>query len=50
MFFADYFQIVNIAGMLLQLFVVSRAVKYLGVPVALCIFRWSPSGATRWRR
>ena len=36
-FFADYFQIVNIAGMLLQLFVVSRVVKYLGVPVALCI-------------
>ena len=36
-FFANYFQIVNIAGMLLQLFVVSRVVKYLGVPVALCI-------------
>ncbi len=36
-FFADYFQIVNIAGMVLQLFVVSRVVKHLGVPVALCI-------------
>ena len=36
-FFADYFHIVNLAGMLLQLFVVSRAIKYLGVPVALCI-------------
>jgi AAA family ATP:ADP antiporter len=36
-FYADYFQIVNIAGMLLQLFVVSRVVKHLGVPVALCI-------------
>jgi AAA family ATP:ADP antiporter len=36
-FFADYFQIVNLAGMVLQLFVVSRVVKYLGVPVALCI-------------
>ena len=36
-FFADYFHIVNIVGMLLQLFVVSRAIKYLGVPVALCI-------------
>jgi len=36
-FFADYFHIVNIAGMLLQLFVVSRAIKYLGVPIALCI-------------
>lgn len=36
-FFADYFHIVNLVGMLLQLFVVSRAIKYLGVPVALCI-------------
>jgi AAA family ATP:ADP antiporter len=36
-FFADYFQVVNIAGMLLQLFVVSRLVKYLGVAVALCV-------------
>ena len=36
-FYADYFQVVNIAGMLLQLFVVSRVVKYLGVRVALCI-------------
>ena len=36
-FFADYFQLVNVAGMVLQLFVVSRAVRYLGVPVALCI-------------
>jgi AAA family ATP:ADP antiporter len=36
-FFADYFQVVNIAGMLLQLFVVSRVVKYLGVPASLCI-------------
>jgi AAA family ATP:ADP antiporter len=36
-FFAEYFEVVNIAGMLLQLFVVSRVVKYLGVPVALYI-------------
>ena len=36
-FFADFFQVVNIAGMLLQLFVVSRLVGYLGVPVAVCI-------------
>jgi len=36
-FFADYFQVVNIAGMLLQLFVVSRVIKYLGVPIAVCI-------------
>jgi AAA family ATP:ADP antiporter len=36
-FYADYFQVVNITGMLLQLFLVSRALKYLGVPVAVCI-------------
>jgi AAA family ATP:ADP antiporter len=36
-FFADYFSLVNIVGMLLQLFLVSRAIKYLGVPLALCI-------------
>jgi AAA family ATP:ADP antiporter len=36
-FFAEYFEVVNVVGMLLQLFVVSRVVKYLGVPVALCI-------------
>ena len=36
-FFADFFQVVNIAGMLLQLFVVSRLVGYVGVPVAVCI-------------
>jgi ATP:ADP antiporter, AAA family len=36
-FFAHYFQVVNVAGMLLQLFVVSRLVKYLGVRVALCV-------------
>jgi AAA family ATP:ADP antiporter len=36
-FFAHYFQVVNTFGMLLQLFVVSRVVRYLGVPVALRI-------------
>jgi len=36
-FFAEYFQVVNIAGMVLQLFVVSRVIKYLGLPVAVCI-------------
>lgn len=36
-FYADYFQVVNVAGMLLQLFVVSRVIKYLGVPVAICV-------------
>jgi AAA family ATP:ADP antiporter len=36
-FFAGYFEIVNVAGMVLQLFLVSRIVKYLGVPIAVCI-------------
>lgn len=36
-FYADFFTIVNLAGMLLQLFVVSRILKYLGVRVALFI-------------
>jgi AAA family ATP:ADP antiporter len=36
-FFADYFQLVNVTGMLLQLFAVSRVVKYVGVPVSLAI-------------
>ena len=36
-FYAAYFQVVNIAGMVLQLFFVSRIVKYLGVQVAVCI-------------
>ena len=36
-FYADYFQVVNIVGMLLQLFVVSSIVKFLGVQVAVCI-------------
>ena len=36
-FFADYFQLVNLIGLALQLFLVSRLVKWLGVPVALCV-------------
>ena len=36
-FYARYFGIVNLVGMLLQLFVVSRVIKYIGVPVALCL-------------
>ena len=36
-FFAGYFEIVNVAGMVLQLFLVSRIVKYIGVPIAACI-------------
>ena len=36
-FYATYFSYVNILGLLLQLFVVSRVVKYLGVPVGVMI-------------
>jgi AAA family ATP:ADP antiporter len=36
-FYADFFTIVNIAGLLLQLFIVSRIFKYLGVRIALFI-------------
>jgi len=36
-FYARYFGAVNLAGMLLQLFVVSRMIKYIGVHVAVCI-------------
>ena len=36
-FYSQYFQVVNIVGMLLQLFIVSRVVKYLGVHVAVCV-------------
>ena len=36
-FYADFFTVVNIAGLLLQLFVVSRILKYLGVRIALFI-------------
>jgi ATP:ADP antiporter, AAA family len=36
-FYADYFQVVNIVGMLLQLFLVSRIVKLVGVQVAVCV-------------
>jgi len=36
-FYAGYFQVVNVVGMLLQLFVVSRIVKHLGVAVAVCV-------------
>jgi ATP:ADP antiporter, AAA family len=36
-FYSKFFTIVNVAGLLLQLFVVSRLVKYLGVPIAVMI-------------
>jgi ATP:ADP antiporter, AAA family len=36
-FYSKYFSLVNILGLVLQLFVVSRVVKYLGVPWAIMI-------------
>ena len=36
-FYADFFTVVNLAGLLLQLFVVSRVLKYLGVGAAITI-------------
>jgi AAA family ATP:ADP antiporter len=36
-FYSNYFGVVNLAGMLLQLFVVSRVITYIGVPVAICL-------------
>jgi AAA family ATP:ADP antiporter len=36
-FYSKYFGLVNVVGLLMQLFVVSRVVKYLGIPVAVMI-------------
>lgn len=36
-FYSDFFSIVNIVGVLLQLFLVSRILKYLGVRIALLV-------------
>ena len=36
-FYANFFTVVNLAGLLLQLFVVSRVLKYLGVGIAISI-------------
>lgn len=36
-FFSDYFGIVNLLGMLLQLFAVSRLIRWVGVPAALLV-------------
>jgi len=36
-FYADFFAVVNVAGLLIQLFLVSRLIKYLGVRVCLLI-------------
>ena len=34
-FYSDFFAVVNVAGLLLQLFVVSRIVKHLGIRIAI---------------
>lgn len=36
-FYSKYFTLVNVFGLLLQLFVVSRVVKHLGIPIAVMI-------------
>jgi AAA family ATP:ADP antiporter len=36
-FYADFFSVVNILGLLMQLFLVSRILKYMGVRVALMV-------------
>jgi AAA family ATP:ADP antiporter len=36
-FYAGYFTYVNVLGLFLQLFIVSRVVKYVGVPIAVMI-------------
>lgn len=36
-FYSDFFLVVNLVGLLLQMFVVSRLIKYAGVPVAVLV-------------
>jgi ATP:ADP antiporter, AAA family len=44
-FYSKYFTAVNVLGLLLQLFVVSRVVKYLGIPWAVMILPLLSFGA-----
>lgn len=44
-FYSKYFSLVNVLGLILQLFVVSRVVKYLGVPAAVMILPFISLGA-----
>ncbi len=44
-FYSKYFTLVNVFGLLLQLFVVSRVVKYLGIPLAVMILPFISLGA-----
>lgn len=36
-FYADFFTVVNLTGLLIQLFIVSRILKYLGIRIALLV-------------
>jgi AAA family ATP:ADP antiporter len=44
-FYARFYSVVNIASVLIQLFLVSRIVKYLGVPIAIMILPFIALGA-----
>jgi len=44
-FYADFFSVVNLAGLLIQLFLVSRIIKYLGMRVGLLILPFIAIGA-----
>ena len=44
-FYSRFFAVVNIAAVLIQLFLVSRIVKYLGVPIAIMILPFTALGA-----
>ena len=44
-FYSRFYEVVNIAGLLIQLFLVSRIVKYLGVPIAILILPLTALGA-----
>lgn len=44
-FYSTYFTYVNVLGLLLQLFIVSRVVKYLGVPFGILILPLVATGA-----
>jgi AAA family ATP:ADP antiporter len=44
-FYSQFYAVVNVAGVLIQLFLVSRIVKYLGVPIAILILPLTSLGA-----
>ena len=44
-FYADFFGVVNLAGLLIQLFLVSRIIKFLGIRVGLLILPFIAIGA-----